>query len=94
MTRTEVDQIITDTLHKTLGHHAHLFNLQESTQQKQAREAAEDKRKKEEKSQRRESKQLRESSREMFERSGMTREQAKKAAKAVTSPAYQARYHG
>jgi hypothetical protein len=46
------------------------------------------------KEERREKKYMRESARQTFESSGMTPKQAKKAAKSLESPAYQARYRG
>jgi hypothetical protein len=83
MTRTEVDQIITDTLHKTLGRHAHLFNLQESTAAKEAREAREKEQEKRLKEARRQEKAtLKETARSFQELCGFDKKQARQAAKA------------
>lgn len=96
MTQAEVQTLIEQELKRALGGHGIQINLRENSQRvaRESGEAAERQREKDEKRQRKESKRLRESTRQTFEMSGMTREQAKKASKAVTSPAYQARLRG
>ena len=81
MTKPEVQTIIQEELKRALGKHGIQINLRESDAQKQAREAAEDRREKEAKRARKESKRLQESGREAFMRLGMSKREAKFAAR-------------
>jgi pimeloyl-CoA synthetase len=98
MTKSEVQDIISEELKRALGRHAGQFDLRETASQRQVREAAEERQLKEakriRKEEKRHTKQMREVHRGIFQTDGMSSKDAKKAAKLLESDAYQARYRG
>jgi hypothetical protein len=81
MTKTEVETMIQEEFKRSLGKHDIQINLRETDSQKQLREAAEERRLKEAKRARKESKRVMESGREAFMRLGMSKREAKFAAR-------------
>jgi hypothetical protein len=81
MTKAEVETLIQEELRRAMGSRAGLLNLRETDSQRVAREAAEDQREKQAKRERKAQKRLQESGRAAFMALGMSKREAKLAAR-------------